>query len=133
MGVAESGLTEEELAEVGLAEAGVSEAGLAEVLEDAPEPHPVTTRAAEATTAAITELRIPNLFQRMCPFPFLFVFVFAFVFSFVFTFAFVFPYRMPPPGSESPRASALGTHPPACRPSTQTERAGTRVLVRTDL
>ncbi|MFH0176312.1 hypothetical protein ACIA6D_12960 [Streptomyces cacaoi] len=131
MGVAESGLMKEGLAEVGLAEVGVSEAGLAEVLEDFPEPHPVTTRAAEATTAAITEPRIPNLFQRMCPFPFLFVFSFAF--SFVFTFAFAFSYRMPPPGSESPRASALGTHSPACRPSTQTERAGPRVLVRTDL
>ncbi|WP_230195359.1 hypothetical protein [Streptomyces coriariae] len=67
------------VAEAGLTEAGLPEAGLAEALGDSPEPHPVTTRAAEATAAAITEPRIPNLFQRMFPFPFLFAFLLAFL------------------------------------------------------
>ncbi|MEU9307072.1 hypothetical protein [Streptomyces sp. NPDC048256] len=88
MGVAESGPTE----------AGLPEAGLAEALGDSPEPHPVITRAAEATAAAMTEPRIPNLFQRMYPFPFLFAFVLAFLF--LLAFSFVFAYRMLPPGSE---------------------------------
>ncbi|MER5199408.1 hypothetical protein ACWD3J_18495 [Streptomyces sp. NPDC002755] len=135
------------VAEEGVAEEGPAEAGSTEALEDSPASHPVNVRAAEATTAAITEARIPNLFQRMCPFPFLFVFAFAFVSVLLLVFAFssvlvlvlllvfasVFPYCMPRPRIRSPRASALGTHPPACRPSTQTERAGAQVLLTVDL
>ncbi|WP_348983210.1 hypothetical protein [Streptomyces sp. Root1310] len=72
------------------AEAGLSEAGLAEVLGDSPESHPVTTRAAEATKAAITEPRIPTLFQRMYPFPFLFACVLSSASVFVLSSASVF-------------------------------------------
>ncbi|MFF1446411.1 hypothetical protein [Streptomyces sp. NPDC058295] len=78
------------VAEAGLTEAGLLEAGLAEVPGDSPEPHPVTTRAVEATTAAITEPRIPNLFQRMSTFPFLFAFAFVSAFLLVLAFSFVF-------------------------------------------
>ncbi|MGW0875805.1 hypothetical protein ACWD3Z_35750 [Streptomyces sp. NPDC002740] len=115
------------VAEEGVAEEGPAEAGSTEALEDSPASHPVNVRAAEATTAAITEARIPNLFQRMCPFPFLFVFVFAFAFVSVLllVFASVFPYCMPRPRIRI--AEGVGPrHPPTRVPSVDTDRTGRR-------
>ncbi|MFF3205114.1 hypothetical protein [Streptomyces sp. NPDC002962] len=87
---AEGEATEGDVAALGVADAEPAEAGLAEVLGDSPESHPVTTRAAEATKAAITEPRIPTLFQRMYPFPFLFACVLSSASVFVSTSAYLF-------------------------------------------
>ncbi|MFD9393987.1 hypothetical protein ACFWBB_25590 [Streptomyces sp. NPDC060000] len=136
--LAEGELTWVGLAEPGLTDAGLADAGLTDALEESPDWHPVTTRAAEATTTAVTEPRTPNLFLFVFVFVFLSLLMFPFPFpcSFpiasacLFSFSFSFSYRMLPP---NPNRTAGGMAPRHRPSSSQTERAGNQVLLSTDL